>query len=403
MPLKERDVLDDAVFSSPLLSKWRFESAASICPVSKAVIHLISLTDGTDDKENGDRTEDSVTGNECSSSSSNSISLLSITGDAKTDAKESVLESREILSQHLRGGGGVLLGVKLAMRATYSTYPVEGAHILRELPVFDLPSVVSVYVSSGDEGISGCASTRSDSMKRPCFLREVVIPHFDSTPIKSFPASALSRPKTGLYQWPACLGSRSSGTPSSTGIVIRPLPTASEDRILPPPSLIFQCADLEVAAAEDLQDIPGTELAKIGFSGDGRGGQYMVQNASLDGLDVRLCDSTELSSSFAEAQDALLSASLNELQSANVMAEGNEGEGTRNDGGSRGSDDESRSDALNGVGDCWIEFRANMKNPKGFFGSKGRTAGGGDRSLIIGNSRRSKQQRVAKAPDLPYE
>jgi len=268
MPLKERDVLDDAVFSSPLLSKWRFESAASMCPVSNAVIHLISLTDGTDDKENGDRTEDSITDNEFSRSS-NSISLLSITGTVNTNAKESVLESREILSQHLRGSGGVLLGVKLAMRATYSAHPVEGAHILGELPVFDLPSAVSLNVSSGDEGISGCASTRSNSMERPCFLREVVIPHFDSTSIKSFAASALSRPKTGLYQWPSCLGSRSSGTVSSTGIVVRPLPTAAEDRLLSNPSLIFQCADLDAAAAEGLQGIPGTELAKIGFSGDG--------------------------------------------------------------------------------------------------------------------------------------
>lgn len=394
---KERDALDNAVFSSPFLKKWRFDSASSICPVSNAVLHLISLTDGTEDRD-------------FERGKGNSLSLLSVTGDANTNnANESVLESREILSQHLRSGGGFMLGVKLAMHATSNRYPVERVHILGEGPMFHLPSVACGDVLSGDEeGESDYASTIRDStqqIQQSCSLREVAIPYFDSITLDLLSASGLSRPTMGLYQWPATRGksiTSSGDTVSSTGIVIRPLPTASEDRILPPPSLVFQCSNLDVATTKG-RSIPGTELAKVGFSGDRRGGQYTVRNAALDGLDVRLCDSTELSSSFAEAQEALLSASLDELQSANVMAEGGRSSQSEHE-----RYDDSRYDALNGVADCWIEFRANVKQPSGFFGGKGGKAGTRDRSLRITTGRSSRsssriRQRVAKAPDLPYE
>ena len=157
---------------------------------------------------------------------------------------------------------------------------------------------------------------------------------------------------------------------------------------------MFQCDNLE-SCVETLKgnaaaDNTNTALAKVGFSGCGTGGQYMIRNSLLDGLDIRLCDATELSSSFAEAQEALLAASLDELQSVNVMNEGS------NDGRNKSKDSatsqEGGSDAMNGLGDCWVEFRANVKKPGGFFGQKGGIAGG---------SRRKPE--VAKAPDIPYE
>jgi len=44
---------------------------------------------------------------------------------------------------------------------------------------------------------------------------------------------------------------------------------------------------------------------------------------------------------------------------------------------------------MNGLGDCWVEFRANLKKPSGFF---------------TRNTKSNRQShKVAKAPDIPYE
>ena len=104
----------------------------------------------------------------------------------------------------------------------------------------------------------------------------------------------------------------------------------------------------------------------------------MVAHPSLQGLDLRLTDSLEFSSSFSEAQDALLAGSLLELQSENVLLEGGEGRHAR-----------MKHDAMDGVGDCWVEFRANVKRPWGFIKKNYPTTG--------------KVTKAVKAPDLPYE
>ena len=370
----ERDELDASVFSSALLKNYSFDSVASICPKSQVVIHLLSIADGEEQQTKSGTSENT---------SGNFLSLLSVTDDANNDANKSLQHSRDYLSKHLKGGGGIMLGAQLAVRMrTNDKYPVEAHHLLEgELPKLDL-SCLAKY-----ENNESSSQPESESETGISGIRELVIPAFDSS-IQSHlsSCSAMSRPKVGLYRWP--------DNDTNNGLVIRPLPSAAEDRELSPPSIVFQCDNLEscveVLKGNEAADNTKTALAKVGFSGCGTGGQYMIRNSLLDGLDIRLCDATELSSSFAEAQEALLAASLDELQSVNVMNEGSDdGRNVRKDSG---KSKEGGSDAMNGLGDCWVEFRANVKKPGGFFGRKGGIAGG---------SRRKPE--VAKAPDIPYE
>lgn len=377
-----RDGLDESAFSSALLKNYSFHSVASLCPKSQAVIHLLSIAEGQEQESNSETN---------GATSGNFLSLLSVTDDGSSydEADKSLQHSRQYLSKHLKGGGGMLLGAQLAMRTwTDDKYPVEAHHLLEgALPMLDL-SCVSQYENKDSESSS---KQRHESTLKPRVsgIRELVIPAFDST-IQSQLSScaAMSRPKVGLYRWP--------GNDSGNGIIIRPLPSATEDRELSPPSIVFQCDNLESCVealkGHEATDNTNTALAKVGFSGCGTGGQYMIRNALLDGLDIRICEATELSSSFAEAQEALLAASLDELQSVNVMNEGcDDGRNAKNDSG---KSQEGGSDAMNGLGDCWVEFRANVKKPAGFFGRKG--------GSIAGGSRRKKLE-IAKAPNIPYE
>ena len=376
----QRDGLDASVFSSALLKKYSFDSVASICPKSQVVIHLVSIADG--------QTQSSHTEANEARTSNNFLSLLSVTDDGSSydDADQSLKHSRNYLSKHLKGGAGMILGAQLAMRVrTNDKYPVEAYHLLEgDLPKLDL-SCLSQY--KGNEPLS----TQKQRILQPGIsgIRELVIPSFDNA-IQSHlsSCSAMTRPKVGLYRWPG-------NDTTNHGLVIRPLPSAAEDRELSPPSIVFQCDNLE-SCVETLKENEATDnnhtaLAKVGFSGCGRGGQYMIRNSLLGGLDIRLCDATELSSSFAEAQEALLAASLDELQSVNVMNEGSDD--GRNTGKDSSTAQQGGSDAMNGLGDCWVEFRANVKKPGGFFGRKGGIVGGGSR----------RKPEIAKAPDIPYE
>jgi hypothetical protein len=102
----------------------------------------------------------------------------------------------------------------------------------------------------------------------------------------------------------------------------------------------------------------------------------MVIHKDTAGLDIRLTESTACISSFSEAQEALLAGSLDELQNVNVLMEG-------------GNETKAYQETMNGLGDCWVEFRANLKKPSGFF---------------TRNTKSNRQShKVAKAPDIPYE
>jgi hypothetical protein len=221
-------------------------------------------------------------------------------------------------------------------------------------------------------------------------LRELAVPFFAeiSTLQRQLSQSSLSRPIAGLYQFEQPTSSSDakeiqSQTSTNNGLILRPIPTASEDFRLPPPSLIFQCASL--SEAKDLiENEMGGVTAKIGWRGDGQNGSLIVSHPSVQGLDIRLNEVANewiLNSYFDEAQEALLAASLDDLQSSHVMTEGSEG----ND-----KDINRQVDPKNLNADCWVETRANVMNPLGFLSKR--------------LSLKSKNKpAVAKPPDLPYK
>ena len=202
------------------------------------------------------------------------------------------------------------------------------------------------------------------------YLKEVAVPYFDyaaykdgSTFLSKLGLAMTIRPTVGVYQW------------LNNITCIRPLPTAAEDQRLPSPSLIFHCESPE--NNEDKIREHGFREARIGYGGLGRDrghGQVMLLHKDLIGLDIRYCPRTKISSAFSEAQESLLSGSLPELQSTNVLLAG----GKAND------------DKRIGNGDCWVEFKASIKRPHGFI-----------RSITSKNA--SGKLKVAKVPDLPYE
>ena len=114
-------------------------------------------------------------------------------------------------------------------------------------------------------------------------------------------------------------------------------------------------------------------MAKIGFSGN-RIGQVMMIHPDLEGIDVRYCSQDAVSSAFSEAQESLLAASLEELQSSNALLTGQE---------------PAKDDERVGKADCWVEVRANMKRPSGYWHRKAGTT--------------PSKQKIAKIPDLPFE
>ena len=311
------------------------------------------------------------------------LSLLSITQQKKNPVGDySALDARKQISKHINEKHRHAMVAKLKIAASKlfgrsstsitskasSIFLEEYKHIL-----LDLPSVVEEYNENVD-------SEESTSGYR---IKELAIPFFPhiSSPALSFDhefyVSCLARPKNsmtgkpviGLFQWP-----------QQAGVAFRPIPAAREDIVLPHPSLVFQCSSLDVAA-DELSNF-GVDLHKVGFtSGMNRGnnkrsmnGQLAVVHPDFGGLDVRVCDGSNFNAGFAENQEALMASSLSELQNANVLAEGGGGHQQRN------------HDFMNGIGDCWVEFRAQMKKPSGFFGSRKRAP-----------------LRIAKPPDLPPE
>jgi hypothetical protein len=196
-------------------------------------------------------------------------------------------------------------------------------------------------------------------------LKEIVVPYFDyatftdgSSLLSRISQASLERSTVGVYKW------------KNSSTRIRPLPTAGEDTRLPPPSLIFGCQNVNVILQKELT---GLKIAKIGYSGN-RIGQLMLLHEDIKGIDIRLCSESKASSAFFEAEASLLAASLDELQSANALL---------------GDGQEGKDDERIGKADCWVEVRANLKRPSGFFRQE--------------RSRGPSKHRVAKIPDIPYE
>lgn len=347
----KNDALDSAY--KPFLSQG-FNSVCCFDKESGTIIHLLSVSNDSD-------------ADQCD------LSLLSITdsGNDNDDAATCVQEARDEIFRHIDKSPQNAMKL-VALKAFKQSISPQNLTSL-ELPLLVL-STNKISIDNAN------IAKRTSSSK----LRELAIPfNHESTYadgsslLQKLSQSNLTRPKTGLYQ----IG--------NGGLVIRPLPSATSDLTLPSPSFIFKCDSLK---NKEQALINGVSLSKLGCNGIERG-QMLIHHHDVQGIELRFCEARQLSSSFAEAQESLMAGSLDDLQNVNVMVEGGK---TRsqydvkidaNDISSQGAT-KSRVDVMNGLGDCWVEFRANIKRPLGFFDKKART-----KSI----------QRIAKAPDLPYE
>ena len=307
-----------------------------------------------------------------------------------------------------------------------------------------------------DKSPSTINNGSNNSQQKKFYLREVVIPFAENslysngkTILQTFSDSYLIRPKVGLYQWKIEDNDVNSNcndddviSNQQKDIVFRPLPSASTDMTLAPPTFIYQCDSLQSAekhVQEQQKEISKfingqCVLSKVGFNGYQNNGQLRIEmnnnnieydrshkNTSLintSSLEFRFCDANELSSSFAEAQESLLAGSLHDLQNVNVMVEGTnninhssciksgvkgESSSSNDNNHSKHSNNTSRVDVMNGLGDCWVEFRANLKQPQGFW-KQWNMKGNFSSIFNIGNETKTdKRKRIVKAPNIPYE
>jgi len=392
------DALDQTLQSSSSIFGLRrqketpkvWNSVAVRCQNSGSIFHLLSQSDS------GDDTEAKVAASE--TTTQQPLQLVAVTDsdrststrgnfadDAISDARNIIAE--EILKnrQYSTTTSRLMTRVKSAV-ANYRN--LNGSSTAWEilsgdnLPILSLPTTATTTAAAAASPVD---SGSSASMQEVPFLKEIVIPSFDFASYEDgstiFTRLSFSEPMkrvvTGVYQWPDSLTS------------IRPLPTSAEDRRLPPPSVIFFHNDVS-GTVEDITssrrhgggngDNDGDVMAasRIGYNGLGDG-QVMLEHPDLLGLDVRLCPKPNVSPAFSEAQESLLAASMDELQNANTL--------------NAGRSEEAKDDERVGKGDCWVELRANAKQPGGFFRSGGVT--------VTRSS--SRKQRIAKIPDLPYE
>jgi hypothetical protein len=324
----------NATFRSSLPGFSRqWHSLASQCPSSGSVFHFCSME--------GNNTRQGP------------LSLIGLTDSAGT-VRESVQNVRTLLSQVLQNRTTAIIlnesvGNLISPMALLKSVSIGG------LPMLHLPSVED---TENENFVGG-------DTDHPAGLKEIVVPYFDyakfrdgSSLLSRISEASLERPAVGVYRW----------TNSTTHV--RPLPTCGEDTRLPPPSFIFGCQDLAVILEKEQK---GLKVAKIGYSGN-RKGQLMLFHEDIMGIDIRLCSESQVSSAFCEAQESLMAASLEELQSPNALL----GDGL-----------EGKHDERLGQGDCWVEVRANLKRPSGFFHRSGGLA--------------PSKHRVAKIPDIPYE
>lgn len=143
---------------------------------------------------------------------------------------------------------------------------------------------------------------------------------------------SIVRAVTGVYCLPA------------SGVCLRPLPLAQQDHRLTVPTLVFHYSS-ETTATAPGSTIPNNPWARIGDRGGSHAWGQWIHTELLTHLDVRLCARTGLPQPlWAEAQSSLLAGSLDGLQSNRVL------DATT-----------TEMDARTNRADCWIEFRAQVK------------------------------------------
>ena len=335
---------------------WNWKSIASVCP-SGAVIHFLSPhsrkeVDVASDQGKAQRLE-----------------LISIHSSQQSSPEDALLACRnylanESLRQQYTNSTAEVMARGYVFRALTS--------LLRKNPQSSwfFPRLHEGHQPSTLLDLSVCASGSSDKgistpgLSRGGRLREVALPYSvqSSSNLLTILSnmSSLSRPLPGLYQMPG-----------DTGLVLRPLPAASEDMRLSAPSLVFEYDD-DISQIEKAAALCGGRSGKIGWKGDRKEGSLILSHPDIGGLDIRVA-SGALSCYFDEAQESLLAGSFGGLQNVRVTS----------DGRSKTTDENI------GKRDCWTEFRHCATRPSGFVNQMLRKTG--------------IQNTVAKPPSLPYD
>jgi len=349
---------DDLNSSLTITSRSRlcYESTASVCSRSGAVLHFLSLA------------QCSSTAPESPTSAEPTLKLISITDyESEDDPGEAnyikaILNARSSISDQLNKES---YNVFSRLRHSFNRIIGHSAtaafgDIGTQRNIFlKLPATTAIKSDVAGYNQSRTPSERVDRTHNSIGLREVVLPYCEdgdtdcSSLLHQLSSSCLSRPIdgttkrsiAGLFQW------HNDGSMDTKPIIIRPLPAAKADFAVSNPSFIFQCPSL-MSASFEIQKHSASS-AKVGFHG-GRNGQLMVLHKDLMGLDIRFCENDRLSSSFDEAQQALLAGSLDGLQHPDVLQEG------------ATYSDSNKGKASLTDGDCWVEFRENLKKPKIF-------------------------------------
>ena len=354
----------ESSFPGGFFSK-EWNSVASSCHITGSIIHFCSMGNYHDSSNNGGALNKS--GNRGSP-----FSLLGVTNRpqwTEMGAQDSIQTVRNLLSYHTQKRVNILkIKSSTGMMSISSSTDLLRSLSMSGLPMLSLPKYNEEYENNNHDEYDNKIPNPETMQYQEFGLKEIVIPHFEeaaytdgSTLLSKISEAKLTRPIVGVYRW----------TNPHFPINFRPLPTAIEDKVLPSASLIFHCTDTDI---ERMEKQSGIRTARIGYGGRGAG-QLMLIHEDLAGLDIRYCPKLEPSSSFCEAQDSLMAGSLGELQSTNTLRSGVAEEGV---------DDEKLGNA-----DCWIETRATLKRPGGYFRRSG--------------SRNPTKTRIAKIPDIPYE
>mmetsp|Transcript_96 Transcript_96/g.203 ORF Transcript_96/g.203 Transcript_96/m.203 type:complete len:408 (-) Transcript_96:1403-2626(-) len=350
---KEQDDQLNRAFQSSIPGFSRtWQSVGVVCPESSSVVHFCSMTDSVPNSHNNNNN------NNKSKSTKTPFALLAITDSGtETNPKQIIQQCRNHLATQVSS--------TLKTQLKY----VVGGQITPSDLLRDTVSSDGLPWLSMENAIQKDSIANTENGPKSPFLKEIVVPFFDSavyqdgsTILSKLANAETLRPTVGVYHWPG------------SSMCIRPLPTAAQDQRLPPPSLIFhhESPD-EVTLAAKKETF---RTARIGFSGGMNDGQIMILHQDLLGLDIRYCRQTIVSSAFSEAQESLLAGSLEELQSTQTLV-------------AKGEEGSKENDDRIGKGDCWVEVRANLKRPSGYWKRN--------------SSKKAGSVKIAKIPDLPYE
>ena len=374
-----KDPLNDKFQSSMVapLQHFYWDSVASQCPHSGAILHWLSVGSGSSSSTSGSPSVAPPTG---------AFELLSVTdsgtkpNESSSSQNSSIEYARRILACHFPTS---LFSLRLRH---WMNRPITADALLkrhRGLPVLDLE-----FARELDPDTSATTTSTDNGTTR---LKEIAFTISDdavyedgSTLPSRLSQSHLARPVTGVYEWP-------NPASETRGLLLRPLPAAQRDLKGSFRSVVltFHCDTVDDIILEEQQARLLTastdtttnttnnnaktrhSLSKIGFTGQRRGQLrvHATHNSnnhskstplldSLPGLDIRWCDSTQPTSMFHEASESLLASSLQELQSPNVL----KGTGPREPG---------LDDIKHGASDCWMEVRTMVKNPRGLVRGKG--------------------------------